>query len=106
MEAEFVDSQQQSSVAIHENEVPTSANDAGVNKAFRTKQPIRRRQPHKLQTSSTPPADPPNPTDATQQASIQAPISLTAPSTETLAAAGPGAKRIWQFMATPGLTKK
>ncbi|MED6113122.1 hypothetical protein PIB30_067959 [Stylosanthes scabra] len=79
---------------------------AASNRKFRAKQPIRRKNPPK--TIATQPSTPIVLSATTQPAtqSCEAPKSpLAGPSKETLAAAGPGAQRIWQFMPTPDLKK-
>ncbi|MED6167950.1 hypothetical protein PIB30_007622, partial [Stylosanthes scabra] len=98
------DSQQPPSHAVNQDQVtndePISTDFEGPPKRFRAKQPVRRRTSKKLPTAST--AAPLIPT-----AAMEAPKShVVGPSMETLAAAGPAAQRIWQFMPTPGLIKK
>ncbi|MED6105883.1 hypothetical protein PIB30_000011 [Stylosanthes scabra] len=92
---------------------PSLSNSTVSTKRFRAKQPIRRRAsgiaiPSSQQAkASQPKSMEPAPQSPQQASPQQAPKSPVAgPSHETLAAAGPGAQRIWQFMPTHGLNKK
>ncbi|MED6197866.1 hypothetical protein PIB30_060803 [Stylosanthes scabra] len=105
LEAEGVgDSQQEQPGAINQNEVgndePIITDYEGPSKRFRAKQQIRKRTSKRLVSASQ--QENPIPTEA-----MEPPKSpVASPSKETLAAAGPAAQRIWQFMPTPGLSKK
>ncbi|MED6174156.1 hypothetical protein PIB30_066278, partial [Stylosanthes scabra] len=100
-----IDLQYQPFVAINPNKVlttdPTEANVDGATKTIRAKQPIRRRSPKKLMSSTQ--QNIPNSSDATQQVPQQAPRSPVAgPSNKTLATTEPVAHKIWQFIQHQG----
>ncbi|MED6171633.1 hypothetical protein PIB30_042458 [Stylosanthes scabra] len=87
---------------------PSRVTSTVSNKRFRAKQPIRRRASGRTMASSQQAtanqAGPTEPTTESPQQAAQSPVA--GPSKETLATAGLGAQRIWQFMPTPGLNKK
>ncbi|MED6227048.1 hypothetical protein PIB30_109637, partial [Stylosanthes scabra] len=78
----------------------------GPSKRFRAKQPVRPRLTKKLLPEQNLPEQHGS-IESSQQIASQPPTSPVAgPSKETLAAAGPSAHKIWQFMPTPGLNQK
>ncbi|MED6117338.1 hypothetical protein PIB30_109046 [Stylosanthes scabra] len=82
------------------NDEPIITAFEGSSKTFRAKQQIRRRTSKRLVAAS----QQENPIPAEAMEPPKSPIA--GPSKETLAAAGPAAQRVWQFMPTPGLSKK